>query len=165
MIECVFTEEELSGARKVGLARYEKARQLGRSQPYGDPGDDKRTFIDCFSALAEYAVARYLDLPWHSEIVDDLTVKPPDVGSRIEVRWTDHPHGHLLGKDNDPDGWIMVLVVGKLEGMRMVGWTASETVKQERYQSHPKARSPSDYWFPQKELLMMELLLQMRNNL
>lgn len=154
--------DDLNRARSVGLARFARAVERRRTQPFGDPGDTKRKYIDCWSALAECAVANWLHLPWNDEIVDDLTQKPPDVGDRIEVRWTPHEHGHLIGHDSDCDGWLMVLVRRELPDMVVVGWTTTGAVKQPQYRGHPRARNKADYWFPPSELLMTELLKQMR---
>ena len=156
------TETDKAEARKVGIERYQVAQQLNRSQPFGDPGDDKRTFIDCYSALAECAVANYLELPWRSETIQDLSVKPPDVGEKIEVRWTKHQNGCLIGHDTDVNGWFIVLVRGELPHMMLVGWTTTIHMKQEKYQGNPRARSALDYWVPASHLYMMELMLQMR---
>lgn len=158
------TEADKAEARRVGKARYKQAIELGRSQPYGDPGTDQRLFIDCYSSLAELVVANYLGLPW-TALVDDLTTKPPDVGSRVEVRWSPRPGGHLIGHDDDTDGWVMVSVRGQLPGMAIMGWTTVTTMKQEHYRNHPKARNPTDFWMPIEELMMPELLWQMRGDL
>ncbi len=157
--------DDLDRARAVGLERFERAKALSRSQPFGDPGDANRRYVDCWSALAECAVAKWLRLPWNDAVIDDLSEKPPDVGSRVEVRWTPRASGHLIGHASDIDGWIMVLVRRELPGMTIVGWTTTRSVKQPQHQGHISARNPADYWFPSSGLLMTDLLLQMRNSL
>lgn len=161
----VLTEDDKQEARKVGMGRFRRALDLQRTQPFGDPGDDKRAHLDCWSALAECFVAKWLGLPWCSEIVDDLTVKPPDVGERIEVRWTAHLNGCLIAHETDAPGWLMVLVRGELPVMAITGWTTTGAAKQPRYQNNPRARSPLDYWVPASDLYLPELLRQMKAGL
>jgi len=154
--------KDLAEARRVGLARYARATTQKRSQPFGDPGDDQRKFIDCYSALAECAVANWLDLPWRNELVDDLSTKPPDVGNRLEVRWTKYPFGFLIGHDSDVDDWMAVCVRGPLPDMEIKGWTTTRALKQVKYRENPLARSPLDYWMPASDLYSTEMLYQMR---
>lgn len=151
------SEADKAEARRVGLARVAQARALDRNQPFGEVADDKRVYVDCYAALAECAVATWLNLPW-TKLVDDLSVKPPDVGTNIEVRWSPREFGHLIGHDEDRSDWIMVNVRGELSEMAIVGWTVGAALKQTRYRNHPKARNPSDYWMPIGELLLPELL-------
>ena len=144
-------EDDYAYARRIGDARLAAARRRNRTQPFGDPGDAKRTEIDRWSCLAELAVAQYLDLPWRSELVEDLSEKPPDVGDDVEVRWTQHKQGHLILHDPDHDDRSFVLVCGK-KGMRLMGWTLGEDGKNSSYQGHARARNIGDYWVPAADL-------------
>lgn len=141
-------------ARRVGDARLAKAREKGRTQPYGDPGDDKRVDIDRWSCLAEQSVAQWLNLPWRNEILDDLSVKPPDVGDDIEVRWTAHPHGHLIVHEEDHDDRSFVLVRGR-KPMWIEGWILGSDAKKVAYRNNRQARSLLDYWVPASDLQPM----------
>ena len=155
--------EDIAEARMVGRKRYASAVSRNRTQPFGDPGEKQRVFIDCYSALAEVAVARFLDLPWRNEFFDDLWPKPPDVGDTVEVRWTKHLGGSLIGHDTDTDGWIVVSVQGELPVMKIVGWTTAIALKNSMYQNNPRARSTKDYWMPPKDMFAIDLLLQMQS--
>lgn len=159
------TENRLQEARAVARGRFELAKKRNRSQPFGDPGDEKRLYVDGYSALAESLVAAWLGLTWHSELIENLSIKPPDVGSKMEVRWTKHASGHLIAHETDNDEWIMTLVRGELPQMEVVGWTTASYAKRSCFKKHPKARSENDYWVPAKKLLLAELLLQMRKGL
>lgn len=159
LVASIVDDEDKAEARRVGRARFERAVALGRSQPYGDPGSEKRLFIDCYSSLAELAVARYLGIEWRKELVDDLRLKPPDVGENIEVRWSPRRWGHLIGHPEDRDDWYMVSVRGELPEMAIIGWALASEVKQECYRNNPKARNPpQEFWMPIEDLLAPELM-------
>lgn len=145
-------ERAIEQARGVGRARLAKARQRQRTQPYGDPGDAVRQEIDEWSCIAESGVARYLGLAWNSEIVEDLSEKPPDVGETIDVKWTQYSNGHLITHDDDIDERYFVLVCGKLPKMMIVGWLQGYETKEKGLRDHPRARNEGDYWTPQAEL-------------
>lgn len=142
----------LAEAVAVGEERLQVARARNRTQPFGDPGDEKRLEIDRWSCIAELAVATYLGLPWVNVILQDLSEKPPDVGDDIEVRWTSHSNGHLICHDADWDERIFVLVRGKLPEMWLCGWIQGAEAKKKEFQHHPRARNPADYWIPASEL-------------
>lgn len=155
------TEELLEQARACARARLELARSRGRSQPFGDPGEEKRLYIDGWSSLAEALVATWLDLPWNNAIVEDLSVKPPDCGTRVEVRWTPRERGHLIAHPTDADNAIMVLVCGELPEMEVGGWTTGADTR--NYGPGQQARNPSDRWVPRSKLFLPELLAQFRS--
>ena len=157
------TKDRIRYARSVGRARLALAREKGRTQPFGNPGDDARVYVDENSCIAEALVADWLGLPWNDALVDNLSQKPPDVGDDIEVRWTKYVgNGHLLAHETDNSKWYLVLVWGELPDMEVKGWTVGSSAKQQRFRRNPKARSRDDYWVPPGELLMGELLVQMK---
>jgi hypothetical protein len=156
-----FTQAELRQAREVGLGRRALAVRRERTQPSGDPGS-RALLFDCYGALAELAVARYLELPWNSALVGDLHPKPPDVGGRVEVKWVQPRGRHLIGHERDPDDWVMVMCRGWDDTLEIVGWTVAPSVKRPRWRGNPLARNSNDYWLPERELLLPELLLEMR---
>lgn len=158
------TDDLLAEARRVAQGRLGLARQRNRTQPFGDPGNENRGAVDGWSSLAEALVASWLGAPWVNDLIEDLSVKPPDVGVRTEVRWTKHHPGHLIIHDSDPDDRIAILVRKELPDIEVVGWTIVSTAKRKRYRNHPKARSPQDYWYPANELLMCDLLYQIRHS-
>lgn len=155
------TPEIMERARACAAARLALARRRGRSQPFGDPGDERRGYVDGWSSLAEALVAEWLGLEWNDRVIDDLSVKPPDVGTRVEVRWTPHQNGHLIAHPTDSDDAIMVLVAGELPEMRVVGWTLGLTTRE--YGPGAAARNQTDRWVPPGRLMLPELLWQMRN--
>lgn len=157
-------EADLQQAREVGLARLAKARQLKRKQTYGDPGEDQRNYVDLYGALAECAVARWLDLPWNKEIIENLAVKPPDVGECIEVKWCKPLHGHLIAHEGERKDWYYVSVMGEWPQMEIAGWTTGIAIQQPYYRNHPLARSADDYWMPRNELMMTDLMEQMKKS-
>lgn len=159
-------QASIAYARSVGRARYEHALERKRAQPYGDPGNDNRLVVDEWGAVAESAVAAYTGLPWHDEIVDDPRGRP-DVGSRIDAKWTRHVRGHLIvhADENLHEDWVYVSVfgpAGRPGEIRIGGWTTGLCAKQARYAGHRCARNPViDRWVPQEHLLMPDLLLDM----
>lgn len=157
------SDELLEEARRVGRGRYAVAKRLGRSQPYGDPGEKQRVYIDAYSALAEGLVAAWLELSWVYGLLEDLPLKPPDVGSRIEVRWTRHEPGHLIVHHDDPQERLFVLVRGEIGDINVAGWTTGAYAQRQEFKANPRARNPEDSWVPARYLLLPELLAQMQN--
>jgi hypothetical protein len=149
-------------ARAVGTVRDNEGWDMGRKQTHGSPGRAKSLKFNCYAAFAEKAVSNWLGLPW-TDLLDDLSGSPADVGDNVEVRWTatNPVHGHVIAHDDDPDGFFLVGVMGELPDMWIVGWTTAGFAKQERFQNHKHARNPLDFWVPAKELLMCELMEQM----
>lgn len=155
----ILATEQIEQARLVGENRRSLAAKLERSQPFGAPDEDDLLFIDRWSCVAEKAVAEFLGLPWRNEILEDLSEKPPDVGERVEVKWTEYLSGWLIGHDDIPDEWVVVLVRGELPLMEIKGWTYGHAIKKERWKRNPKARNQDDYWYPPHRLLDVDLLL------
>lgn len=158
-------EEDIAEARRVGLARLARSRGTGLAQPFGDPGDDQREQIDVESSIAELGVARWLGLEWHPNTEGALYPRPPDVGSRVEVRWTKWLSGHLLVHDDDPDERIMVLVVGAHPRMRVRGWTTGWYGKRPYWNDTPRPGSRLSKMVPPGKLLSASLLPSMRSSL
>jgi hypothetical protein len=158
------TEEVLEAARVCARGRLKRALELRRKQPYGDPGNDNRIFIDAWSSLAEALVASWLGIKWHNTLLDDLSIKPPDLGERSDVKWTPVPKGHLIVHDDDRDDWIFILVCEELPEMSVGGWTTGKWAK--TFPPGKKARNPdTDHWVPQGQLLLPELLPAMSQSL
>lgn len=160
------TPEVMAHAQDIGRQRLEKALERARIQPFGDPGDENRQEIDDWSSVAESLVAQWLQAQWNDVIIDGPLppVKEQDVGKRTEVKWTRHNPGHLILHDSDPPNRLAILVRKKLPYMEVVGWTMVRTTQLKKYQDNPKARNKEDYWFPANELLMCDLLYQIRHS-
>lgn len=147
-------------AYRRGLARSDAARARGQTHTqdwHPDPAVQRD--IDGQGAVAEMLVAEAVGRRWLNR--DAVTPDKPedgDVEGGIQVRWTQHPNGHLLVHDEDPDTLFCVLVVNRAPNMVIVGWINCIEGKTPLYWREPPAvRSPA-YFVPQRALLPLHLL-------
>ena len=98
------------------------------------------------SLAAELCVARYFGLDF--DICQNKGKKRADVGSGLEVRWTQYIGGNLIVYPNDRDSDVAVLVVGKSPEYTIAGWLPVSFAKVKRYKN-PKQDS---WWVDQSNL-------------
>ena len=92
-------------------------------------------------------VSKHLGVPWVDHGVPDKA----DILDNIGVRWTSHPHGHLLLYLDDPANFKHILVVGDMPHQRIIGWAWGREGKLPQF----KKRDREDwegYWVPQSVL-------------
>jgi len=98
--------------------------------------------------LGELALAQHLELPKTSSA---NTFATGDVADGYEVRTTEHPGGHLIVYDTDPDARFFLATVSfekKIE-VSLPGWIMLEDALQPRYK---RDSDPPAYWVPQDDL-------------
>lgn len=75
------------------------------------------------------ALAKHLGMYWSDVPRLDYA---GDVGG-YQVRWTEHPTGHLLLYDRDADHKVYVLVTGGPLSFRIPGWIVARDGKREEF--------------------------------
>lgn len=99
--------------------------------------------------LGELALAKHLRLPKTST---DNPFATGDVASGFEVRTTEHPNGHLLVYDSDPDARFFLAVVEfdqRQISVSLPGWIMANDARVDRFWGDG---DPPCYWIPQNEL-------------
>jgi hypothetical protein len=125
------TDDELRTATSAAVGRIIAARQKGRRDRYGRPGD--RWLADIGGCAAELAVARATGRYW---VATEDPSPEGDVGD-LQVRWTGRPDGRLIVHPKDPDDVRFVLVRGAPEEqLEIAGWIYGRDAKHD------------NYWFP-----------------
>lgn len=127
---------------------------------------EKWTAFDrhAMGALAEYAVAKWLNLHWEPHTPN---VCGGDLGGsqEIEVRWTNSWSGHLLIQKEEKDiTRRFVLVTGDLQTrtpknhvvLNVPGWLVGLDGQRDEWWRTAKEDGRYCYWVPQKALLPME---------
>lgn len=134
--------------------RLQTIRERGYYRPLQN--QDAPLDTEYRSLLAEYAVASYLGLHWHSCIAQLFHPGEPlprfDVAN-IEVRSTRKPHGELCIRRKDSDDTRIVLVrVDAADTCEIIGWCYGAARAQ--YES-----PDGSYWFvPDRALWDIEAL-------
>ena len=108
--------------------------------------------------LAEYAVAKALDICWDGGVG---TFTLPDAGP-FQVRHTERANGKMLLHPSDKDDEICVLVVGNYGTYTLHGWAVIGDVKLPEYWWDPKGGRPC-YFVPREALRPMEELRSIIN--
>lgn len=105
---------------------------------------------DVLGALAEFAVAKALDMHWSGSV---NAWKRPDLGRSYQVRVTTYADGRLLVRDSDPldDTYILVVQLGALE-FRVAGQIAGRLARNPAWWSRPDPSRPGCWCVPQTAL-------------
>lgn len=149
MVFVQLTPSQIFQGAMVGVMRQCHVIQAGRNHTRGETTkNDWQRHVD--GALAELAVAQYLDLFWDGKVG---LITAGDVGS-IEVRTTHHVSGRLIVHDDDPDDARFVLVTGCNGTYDLRGWIAGMDGKRDEYRDDPKGGRPA-YFVPQDRLRPM----------
>lgn len=154
--------EDQRDAYRVGLNRHAAARARGGVHKWNwdvwGPDEATKRDIDGQSAVAEMLVAEATGRRWLSDgNVPDAPLAG-DVEGGLQVRWTEHLHGHLIVHDEDPDGLIAVLVVGRAPNMQAIGWINCIEAKTPLYWREPPKVNAAAFFVPQSALLDIYLL-------
>lgn len=114
------TDDDIERARDHGLAVFQKARLVGAQHRRGDFASLAANLEnERHAAIAELAVARFVELPWNAS----LEAGGADVGDDIDARWTRHRRGCLIVHVHDPPDWRYVLVRGYApDDLWLSGW-------------------------------------------
>lgn len=109
---------------------------------------------DINGAAAEMAVAKHLGVYWNPRVAnlqngDDY--KALDVAG-WQVRSTIYPSGHLIIRENDPDGQQYIFVVSTAPTFRLVGTFCSTDAKRDEFKYTDG--QGFEYWrVPQERML------------
>lgn len=112
---------ELRAAAQAGIERRIVAIQRGRSPLYGVDDRKAEWQIDIIGCIAEFALAKYLNVYWTSVVDEGLTALPGDVG-KYQVRSTSWKTGNLIIHNNDSDDAIFLLAVVGDRYVDFPGW-------------------------------------------
>jgi hypothetical protein len=156
-MQVTLNETQQKMAKDVGSKRREAAKKRSRPQPHGVPSSAdghkiELLDLDIQSSGAELAVAIATGQKWNSEIINDsLENAPCDVGDNIEVRWSMHPHAHLIiYEENDPDR-TYVLVTGNFPNYEIRGYIRGwKGMTPQYWRKTPRGKYA--YWISQSEL-------------
>ena len=106
------------------------------------------------SVAAEWAVAKYYDLPFDPMKANNHFKNKADVGNALEVKWTKYTDGSLIIYESDRVSDIAVLVVGKSPTFVIKGWIPVAMAQRERY----RHSSQPTWWVSQNNLQPIETL-------
>ena len=144
---------EVGMAAEVGLRRRLEAIREEYENRHGMTNDDCWT-SETEGACSEMVVAKYLKCYWGGTV---NTLKSPDLGRRLQVRFAMKPHYRLIVRKGALDDEIFILVTGRAPVFDIMGWIKGVDAKQEKWWDSPNDREPA--WFvPQRELHDITLL-------
>ena len=106
------------------------------------------------SVAAEWAVAKYYNLPFNPAQSNNHFKQKADVGNALEVKWTKYTDGSLIIYESDRVSDIAVLVVGKSPTFVIKGWIPVAMAQRERY----RHSSQPTWWVSQNNLQPIETL-------
>lgn len=150
MVTIELSRMEFEHASFVGLQRCAARMYGGSAHAFGAVGAKGLFDFNIGGALAEYAVAKYLDCNW-SQQPENMRI--PDVGGTVEVRSTPHENGFLRLHDADKDGLPYVLALtNDLPKVTLVGWITGELGKNKRFWNDKWNNNRPAYWVPVGEL-------------
>lgn len=142
------TEEQIRFAAYAGVERMIHVIVAGRPETHGGSNgwDEWQRHVE--GAMAEMAVASYLDITWEPHVG---RVDKPDFPD-FEVRSTRHNSGRLILHHEDRDEHIFVLVTGTRGVYKLRGWLKGGDGKQDKYWDDPTGRNAAAFFVPQRDL-------------
>jgi len=151
IVEVSLTLSEIMYGAYAGIGRRVSAIKKGRPAYYG-LDDSANWQIDVEGALAEKAVAKYLNLYW----TDSVGVAAPGDIGRLEVRSTKYKDGHLIIHKSDPDDSYFFLVTGIEGKYRLPGYIRAVDGKLDAFWECKKKGRDFQYYVPQNQLIPVE---------
>lgn len=147
----MITEEQAREAYAIGVERARAAVRGGQTHRWkcSSTGKD-REHTDGMAAMAECTVAEATGLEWTAKH-DRTSRKGADVGTNVQVRWSENRWNKLITHEDDPDDHIYVLVVGEEYPLHIVGWAWGHETKIERHW-RSDARSPAYFMRPVRQI-------------
>lgn len=150
IVKLTFSEIMLGAVAGIGRQIIALKKKLKPGYG-GDTSMDWQKHIE--GALAEMAVAKYLNIFWNGTIGK---LHPGDVGKN-EVRSTHYEDGHLLLHDEDDDNARFFFVVGINGRYEIKGWIRAKDGKLKEYIKDPTKKRPC-YFVPADALNPMDSL-------
>jgi len=122
MTEIVLNRQELRSAAYSGVERRLNGIERNLPAMYGRDLRKTEWQNDVVGAIAEYAVAKYLNVCWNPA-TNNVALKdlPGDVGT-YQVRSTTWPNGCLLIQESDKDEAPFILAVVNDRSVTLKGW-------------------------------------------
>lgn len=144
--------QELYIGGLVGYRRNLEAIMSGRKPRFPEKYPGELFAYHIHAAMAELAVAKYLDMYWGFHVNKFDT---EDVGS-YEIRWSMR---HDL-KIRERDSGIVISVTGLPPEFEVVGWISGPEARDRFEASSPRSDGPPAYFIPHKNLYDPDLLLK-----
>ena len=140
-------------AHQVGFARV--AALNGRPDHPGrfNKGISLHEFIgeNAEAVAAEMAVAQYFGLRNFKPTINTFK-NEPDVGTRLEVKWTKYTNGSLIINKTDRQQDVAVLVTGRSPVYQIAGWIPIAMARQPIFHH----RLQDNYWVTQRDLFPID---------
>lgn len=146
------TPSEMYMAAQAGFLRTIQNIYKGAQSAYGADQDGIDWKISIEGGIAEFVVAKALNLHWSGKGV----MRGPDVGN-YQVRSTRYKTGRLLVNPKDDDDSVFILVIGIPPDFKVRGWMFGYEAKQEKYWNTEDTREGA-FLVPQSDLRSMEEL-------
>jgi hypothetical protein len=140
-------------AHKTG---FDRATALNSTANHNSRKDKHLNYHDYITQLSEavgseIAVAKFMDIADFQPTINTFK-KTADVASKIEVKWTKWPEGHLVIHPSDRNDDIAILVVGKSPEYYLAGWIPIEHAKASQF----FVSSERTWWVGQRHLRPMD---------
>lgn len=152
-----FDNIDLAICSSLGLQRHMRKVQDGHNS--GERMNINLSWQECVaeeaeSIAAEWSVARYFNIEFDTDTINDNYKNKADVGNGLEVKWTKYTDGHMIIHEWDRPSDIAVLVVGRSPVFTIKGWIPVSVARKPRYKhvSQPK------WWVGQMDLQPIETL-------
>jgi hypothetical protein len=147
MTTITLNRQELRAAAQAGIERRLNAIAKNRPQYYGADTRKNEWQIDIIGSIAEYAVAKHLNVYWEPATnIDNLDSLPGDV-AHYQVRSTCWPTGQLIIHQRDRDHAPFILAIVTNNQIRLAGWLYGHEGK-----TLGEQRDHGDHWIPQNQL-------------
>lgn len=144
---------ELRTAAQAGIERRIVAIQRGRTPLYGVENRKAEWQIDIIGCIAEFALAKYLNVYWTSVVDDGVANLAGDVG-KFQVRSTSWLTGNLILRDTDKDDAVFVLAIVGDRHVDFAGWIIASEGKKSGLKKDDE--NGIHYWVTQDLLNPME---------
>jgi hypothetical protein len=152
-IEVILTTEEMKEALAAANERQNESVGSGRKASAGlnQKASDSEygRQLNANGAFAERAVAKLLEKDWSTRL---NTFHGPDVGERIQVRWSGKEYAGLIIRPADDLRFRYVLVVGQAPNLKVVGWVWGKEAKALGENKCPDPSRPPCLVVPQNKL-------------
>lgn len=153
MIEVKLANYEVQMAGAVGYRRQLNATMKSSEPRWPEEHDGQLHRNHMRGAMAELAVAKYLNVYWGGHF--GVYTSMPDV-DRYEVRYLGKPHQGLKIKEDDTG--IVIGVTGQPPNLKIVGWIVSEDGMREEWSKDFGKKAPPAFFVPLNELRSVEEL-------
>jgi hypothetical protein len=153
-VDVSLTWYEYSVAAHVANLRCIESNRDGRLNAHGfTKGSGWEVNVE--GAGAELAVAKYFGWYWDFSV---NTFKAPDLGSKVQVRWTHSHNFSLIVRPRDPEDDVYVLVSGWGPDYKIQGFMYGHEAKNQLWLRTESTGRPDAYMVPNDRLTPIEQL-------